>query len=104
MDGRLQVSFHGMETSAALEARIRERFEQLERRCPGLTLCRVSIEKESRHHRTSNQFRVGLLLHRRGRDIVAGKGNAKDQGHADVYAALRDSFDSAERQLEELER
>ena len=99
MDSRLQVHFHGMETSPALEARIRERFEQLERRCPGLTLCRVTVEKESRHHRTGYPFRVGLLVHRRGRDIVAGRGGA-DDGHADVYTALRDTFDAAERQLD----
>jgi putative sigma-54 modulation protein len=104
MDSRLQVHFHGMETSTALEARVRDRFEEIARRCPSLTLCRVTIEKETRNHRTGNQFRVGLLLHRRGRDIVAGKGTGKDQAHADVYAALRDSFDSAERQLEEFER
>ena len=99
MDGKLQVHFHGMETSDALEARIRDRYDQLERRCPNLTLCRVTVEKESRHHRSGNLFRVGIVLHRPGQDIVAGRTGPREQGHADVYTALRDSFDAAERQL-----
>lgn len=104
MENRLQIHFHGMPTSPALEARIRERFAELERRCPELTGCRVTVEKESRHHVKGNQFRVGLLLHRPGRDIVVSRNNAKDDGHADVYAAMRDTFDAAERQLEETDR
>ena len=104
MDGRLQISFHGMESSAALEARIRDRFAQIERRCPEVTGCRISVEKESRHHVKGNLFRVGLLLHRPGRDVVVSRGGPKDQGHEDVYIALRDTFDAAERQLAELAR
>ena len=104
MDGRLQVSFHGMETSAALEARIRERFEQLERRCPELTQCRVTVTKESRTHLKGNLFRVGLVLHRPGRDVVVSHVGPKDHGHEDVYVALRDTFSAAERQIADVER
>jgi ribosome-associated translation inhibitor RaiA len=104
MDGSLQIHFHGMETSPALEAKIRERFGQLERRCPKVTGCRVTVEKENRNHVKGNLFRVGLLMHRPGRDVVVSRGGPKDHGHADVYAALRDTFDAAERQLAELDR
>ena len=104
METPVRISFQGSTPSEALSNLISEHLETLERLHGRLTSCQVVVQVPDRHHRTSNQFRVGLLLHRRGRDIVAGKGNAKDQGHADVYAALRDSFDSAERQLEELER
>ena len=104
MSGALQIHFHGMESSASLEARIRERFAQLERRCPDATTCRVTVEKESRHHVKGNLFKIGLVLHRPGRDVVVSRNYAKDHGHEDVYAALRDTFDAAERQLAELER
>ena len=66
MEGALQISFHGMESSAALEAKIRERFEELARRCPELTGGRVAIEKEGRNHVKGNLFKVGLVIHRPG--------------------------------------
>jgi ribosome-associated translation inhibitor RaiA len=103
MDDRLQICFQGMETSTALEAKIRDRYTQLERRCPELTGCRVTVTKESRTHLKGNLFRIGLVLHRPGRDVVVSHG-AKDHGHEDVYAALRDTFAAAERQVAELGR
>lgn len=104
MDSRLQIHFHGVESSPALEAKIRERFGHLERRCPELTGCRVTVERDSRNHVKGNLFRIGLLLHRPGHDIVASRGGPKAHGHKDVYAALREAFDAAERQIAELER
>lgn len=101
MDSRLQIHFHGMDSSAALEAKIRERFAELVRRCPETTGCRVTVEKESRNHVKGNLFRIGLLLHRPGRDVVVSRGGPKDHAHEDVYIALRDSFDAAERQIVE---
>jgi ribosome-associated translation inhibitor RaiA len=99
MQQALQISFHGLETSMALEAKIRERVAELERRCPDATSCRVTVEKESRNHVKGNLFRVSLVLHRPGRDVVVNRNGPKDRGHADVYVALRDSFDAAERQI-----
>lgn len=81
MDGMLQINLHGIETSAALEARIRDRFAQIERHCPEVSGCRVTVAKESRHHIKGNQFRIGLLMHRPGRDVVVSRGGPKDHGH-----------------------
>lgn len=101
MQRPLQIHFHGMESSAALEMRIRERVAELERRCPEVTGCRVTVEKESRNHVKGNPFRISLLLHRPGRDVVVSRNGPRDPGHDDVYAALRDTFDAAERQIAE---
>ena len=104
MQRPLQIHFHGMESSEALETRIRERVAELERRCPEVTGCRVTVEKESRNHVKGNPFRISLLLHRPGRDVVVSRNGPKDLGHGDVYAALRDAFDTAERQIDETGR
>ena len=104
MQRTLQIHFHGMESSEALEARIRERVAELERRCPELTGCRVTVEKESRNHVKGNPFRISLLVQRPGRDVVVSRNGPKDQDHGDVYAALRDAFDTAERQIGETGR
>ena|SRR5215204_674591 len=86
------------------QARIRERFTLLERRCPEVTGCRVTVEKESRHHVKGNLFKIGLLMHLPGRNVVVSRSGPRDHGHEDAYAALRDTFDAAERQLGEPER
>ena len=104
MQKALQIHFHGMESSEALEARIREKVAELERRCPDATSCRVTVEKESRNHVKGNLFRISLVLYRPGRDIVVNRNGPKDHGHEDVYVALRDTFDAAARQIEELGR
>jgi ribosome-associated translation inhibitor RaiA len=104
MQKALQIHFHGMATSDALEARIRERVAELERRCPDVTSARVTIEKDSRNHVKGNLFRVSLVLHRPGRDVVVNRNGPKDHGHEDVYVALRDTFDAAERQIDEAGR
>jgi len=104
MEQALQIYFQGMDSSPALEAKIRERVTALERICPEVTSLRVTVEKESRSHQQGNLFRVGLRLHVPGRDVVVNRQGPKDQGHADVYNALRDTFDAGERQLQELVR
>ena len=104
MDDKLQICFQGMETSDALEARIRERFVHLMRRCPDLTGCRVTVTKESRAHVKGHLFRVGLVMHRPGRDVVVTHPGQRDHVHHDVYVALRDTFAAAERQVTELDR
>jgi hypothetical protein len=104
MDDRLQICFHDMATSDVLEAKIRERFAQIERRCPELTGCRVTVTKESRTHLKGNLFRIGLVMHRPGRGVVVSHVGPKDHGHEDVDTALRDTFAAAERQIAELGR
>lgn len=100
MQQALQIHFHGLESSKALEAKIRERVAQLERRCPDATSCRVTVEKESRNHVKGNLFRVSLVLHRPGHDVVVNRPGPSGAGHEDVYVALREAFEAAERQLD----
>jgi ribosome-associated translation inhibitor RaiA len=43
MQQALQIHFHGMDRSEALEARVRERMAELEQLCTGLTSGRVTV-------------------------------------------------------------
>lgn len=91
----LNISFHGMDSSSALEDHIREKAEMLERLHPNLTRCGVTIEKPHHHKNQGNAFNVRIDLYVPGDEIVINHDE-----HEDVYVALRDAFDAAKRQVQ----
>ena len=99
METPLQISFRNTDPSPAVEARIRERVSRLERFHDRITSCRVTVEAPDKHHRKGGLFRVTVDLGVPGKDIVIGGTGPKNHAHEDVYVAVRDSFEAAERAL-----
>ncbi len=100
----IQITFRHMDPSPALETRIRERVTKLEQFHPRLMSCRVVVEQEHRRHHQGNLFLVRVDLTLPGHELVAGHESPKHQAYEDPYVAVRDAFDSLQRQLEELAR
>jgi ribosome-associated translation inhibitor RaiA len=89
-----------METSEAVEARIREKVEWLEKSYDRLIGCHVVVEQPHQHGRKGGLFHVTVEMRVPGGDpIVAGKAHHDQHGHEDVYVAIRDTFDAARRLL-----
>lgn len=101
MQRPLEVRFHQMDASPAIEARIREKAAALERFSDRITGCRVRVEKEHRHHHKGNLFRVRVELDSPGKELAVTHTGPRDHAHEDVYVAIRDAFDAAVRQLED---
>jgi len=101
MQKPLEIRFHQMESSPAIEARIREKAAELERFSDRITSCRVTVQKEHRQHHTGNLFRVRLDIGLPGREIAVTHTGPKDHAHEDVYVAIRDAFNAAVRRLED---
>jgi ribosome-associated translation inhibitor RaiA/cold shock CspA family protein len=99
----LQVVFRNMEASAAVEAKIRGRAEQLERIYARIMSCRVVVEAHHRHHQ-GNLYHVRVDLKVPDAEIVASREPAEHHAHEDVFVALRDAFDAVRRQLEDYAR
>jgi len=95
----LQITLREMGHSDALEAKIRERAAKLEEFHPRIMSCRVTVEELRKHHHQGRHFQVKVDVHVPGREVVANLAHDED-----VYVALRDAFDSAKRQLEEVVR
>lgn len=95
----LQITVRDFPQSEALEARIREKAAKLEEFHPRITSCRVTVEELRKHHQQGRHFQVSLDVRVPGREIVVNRAH-----HEDVYVALRDAFDAAKRQLEEVAR
>lgn len=101
----LQISFHNVERSEAIENRIREQAEQLDEFCDRITSCRVVVDVPHRHHEFGNVYQVRLDIKVPGEEIaVVNEPAEHDPYYRDANVAIRDAFDSAARKLEEYVR
>jgi ribosome-associated translation inhibitor RaiA len=97
----LEIVFHNVDRSHAVEDAVRERAAKLEQLAPDTTSCRVTIEAPHKHHQRGNLFSVRVDLHYPGGEAVATRSPADHHSHEDVYVAVRDAFDAARRQLQD---
>ncbi|HWL80618.1 MAG TPA: HPF/RaiA family ribosome-associated protein [Roseomonas sp.] len=103
MDRPLDIAFHNMPSSSALEAEIRQGVDKLEKRYPQIIGCRVSVEALHQQHQTGNVYEVHIVLSVPGRELAVSREpqRAKERyANPDVRTSLRDAFKAAERQLE----
>lgn len=96
-----QITFRGMETSPAVERRIREKIRKLEKVHDRITSCRVVIEAPHRRRVKGRLYLVSLGVTVPGGELVVNTAKRFNQSHEDVYVALRDAFDAMRRQLED---
>ena len=97
----LEVVFRNMDRSDAIEARVREKAERLERLSENITRCRVAVEAPHRHHHHGKLYKVGIEIGVPGKQLIINHAGPIDQAHEDVYVAIRDAFAAATRRLED---
>jgi cold shock CspA family protein/ribosome-associated translation inhibitor RaiA len=100
----IQISFHGVDRSEALETDIREHVARLEEFCARITSCHVVIEKPHRHHHHGSVYQVRIHVSVPRRELVVTREPAKDHAHEDPYVTVRDAFKAMRRQLEDYVR
>ena len=97
----LRIMFQDMDVSPAVEARIRERAEALEKVCPNIVSCRVAVESSARRHRQGKMYHLCIILTVPGQEIVVNRDPPEHHAHEDIFVAVRDAFDAVRRQLED---
>jgi ribosome-associated translation inhibitor RaiA/cold shock CspA family protein len=100
----LNITFRDMDSSPALEERIRDWTDKLERVFDRVDRCEVVIERPHKRHRQGQRVHVRITLSVPGPDVVVSHDHALDGAHEDTYVALRDAFLAARRQLEDRAR
>jgi ribosomal subunit interface protein len=95
----LQICFLGMEPSQAVETAARERAQKLDRFCPDLMSCRVTIELAHKHQQQGRPIAVRVDVTLPEIELTVDRSQGED-----VYIALRDAFDDMTRRLEETVR
>lgn len=92
----LQVTFHEVEHSEALENHIRDKVQKLEQFYSALISCKVVVDQPGKHRHLGKPFNIHINLTVPGGEIVVDR-----QQNEDVYVALRDAFSAARRMLED---
>jgi ribosome-associated translation inhibitor RaiA len=88
-----------MESSSAVEARVRSLAEHLGVFSDRIQSCRVVVDAPHQHHHQGKVYNVKVQLHLPGEDVVVDMERPQRDGHEDVYVVIRDAFEAAERQL-----
>ena len=101
MEVPLQITFRGMDPSAAIESAIRERAARLERFHDRMTRCHVTVDVPHRRHAQGRLFALRIDITTPATEIVVTRDPAEDHSHEDFRAVLRDAFNAAARQLED---
>ena len=96
-----QITFRGMEPSAAIENTIRERIGRLENFHDRITSCRVVVEAPHRHGQKGQIYRIAIDVDVPGSVVVVNREPGQDHAHEDIHVAIRDAFSAAQRQLED---
>jgi ribosomal subunit interface protein len=97
----LEIEFHNVDPSPAVEAAIRERAAKLEQFADQIIRCRVTVEAPHKHHQQGNLYTVRVDVRIPGGEVVVARDPSAHQAHEDVYVAVRDAFKAARRQLQD---
>jgi len=95
----VQISYHGLEPSDALNDLIHTQAAHLERVSDRILSLRVHVDAPHHHRRHGNHYRVRIDLTVPGREIVVGHDADQRSGDEDAYRAVRRAFESIRRRL-----
>jgi cold shock CspA family protein/ribosome-associated translation inhibitor RaiA len=105
MEVPLQISFEHVAPSDPIEVRIREEAKKLEEFYQRITSARVVITRPQHRHHKGDTYAVRIHLTLPGAsDIVINRDPAATGAHEDAYVTIRDAFNAARRQLQDLVR
>lgn len=89
-----QITLRNLRRSTALQGRIRQLREHLDRYHPHIIGCRVAIEGAEGRRGDTQQYGVHVTVHVPGREIVVTRSHDED-----VYLALGNAFEVVRREL-----
>jgi ribosome-associated translation inhibitor RaiA len=99
---QVEVHFHGIEKSDAIEERVREKIAKLQKHFERMTRCRVGIEVPQRstpQRPKVYQIKIEIGMPRR-RPIVVSHERIGSHANEELGLALRDAFGAAMRKVD----
>ena len=100
MDQPLEIAFHNMDSSASLEARIRERVDRMHRYFKHINSCHVVVELDHKSQGAPKNYHVRIETRVPGKELVVSQDPGKGD-HFDPLQTVNNAFDAMDRQLEQ---
>lgn len=102
MESPLQITFHGIDHSDAIEERVREKVARLEQFYDRIVSCRVVVEQHhkptSNLHRKGESFGIKIEVGVPGGNLVVSRDSEE---HEDLAATSKAAFAAMERQVKD---
>lgn len=99
MPNEFQIVFHNIDQSAALIENVNKRIEKLRRFSPDIIGGRIVLDSPHNNQHKGKVFSVTVEIHTSGKEVIVRQGQHDKPAHEDIYVAVRDAFNVAERQL-----
>jgi len=104
MTNEFQVVFHNIDQSDAVMDAVNKRIEKLERYCDQIIAGRVVLDSPHNNHHKGKVYSVGLEIHTPQKEVRVNQDQHDNHAHEDLYVAIRDAFNAAERQLKSVDK
>lgn len=101
----VEISLHHCEPSAELRSEIEKQVKRLESFSDRITSCHVAVTGPQTRHRHGDLFKIDLQIAMpEHHDVIVDKANSDAPEREHVLVAIREAFDAAVRQIEDVER
>lgn len=104
MTNEFQVVFHNIDQTNAIADAVQKRIQKLERYCDEIIAGRVVLDSPHNNHHKGKVYSVGLEIHTPSKEVRVNQEQHDNHAHEDLYVAIRDAFNAAERQLKSIDK
>lgn len=104
MKNEFQIFFHNIDQTEALQEAVRKRIAKLERFSERIISGRVVLDSPHNHRHKGKVYSVGLEIHTPQKEVRVNQEQHDNHAHEDLYVAIRDAFNAAERQLKSVNK
>ena len=104
MTNDFQIVFHNIEQSTSISDTVNKRISKLQRFCDRILAGRVVLDSPHNNHHKGKVYSVGLEIHTPSKEVRVNQEQHDNHAHEDLYVAIRDAFNAAERQLKAIDK
>lgn len=104
MSNEFQVVFHNIDQSAALSESVQKRIDKLRRFSSDIIGGRVVLDSPHNNQHKGKVYSVAIEIHTSNKPVVVTQEQHDNHAHEDLYVAIRDAFNAAERQLKSVDK